>query len=80
MKVEIMGKGCAKCKRVERNVREAVKELGLDIEIVKVDDFEEILRRGIMMTPGLSIDGEVVMYGRVPSVQEVKELLTERTT
>lgn len=77
-KIEVLGTGCAKCKRLEKNVREAVKETGLDIEVVKIDDLEEILKRDIMMTPGLAIDGEMVAVGRVPSVQEIKGMILNR--
>jgi len=77
-KIEVLGTGCGKCKRLEKNVREAIKETGLDIEVVKIDDFEEIIKRDIMMTPGLAIDGEMVAVGRVPSVQEIKGMILNR--
>lgn len=75
-KIEVLGTGCAKCKRLEKNVREAVKELGADVEIVKIDDFDEIVKRGIMMTPGLVLDGEIVAAGRVPGVEEIKGMIS----
>lgn len=75
-KIEVLGTGCAKCKRLEKNVREAVKELGLDIEVVKIDDFEEIVRRGLMMTPGLIIEGQTIAEGRVPGVDEIKVMIS----
>ena len=65
-----------KCKQVEKNVRVAVEELGPNIEVVKVEDFEELIRRGITMTPGLVIDGEIVAAGRVPAVNEIKDMLS----
>jgi small redox-active disulfide protein 2 len=74
-KIEVLGTGCAKCKRLEKNVREAAKDLGLDIEVIKIDDFEEIVRRGLMMTPGLIIDGQTVAVGRVPGVDEIKAMI-----
>ncbi len=77
-KIEVLGTGCAKCKQLENNVREAVEEMGLNIEVVKIEDFEELIRRGITMTPGLVIDGEIVAIGRVPGVEEIKEMLSER--
>lgn len=77
MKVEILGTGCAKCKLLEKRVEEVVKELGReDIEIVKVEDIGEIMNRGIMMTPSLAINGEIMVVGRVPSIEEIKELLS----
>lgn len=75
MKIEVLGTGCAKCKGLENNVRQAVKELGIDAEIVKVDSIMEIMERGVMMTPALCINGETVAVGRVLSVDEIKELL-----
>lgn len=76
MKVEILGTGCAKCKLLEKRVEEVVKELGRDdIEIIKVDDVGEIINRGVMMTPGLAIDGEIKVAGRVAGIEEIKEML-----
>lgn len=75
MKLEILGTGCAKCKGLEKNVRQAVAELGIEAEIVKVDSIMEIMDRGAMMTPALCINDEVVAVGRVLSVEEIKKLL-----
>jgi len=76
MKVEIFGTGCAKCKLLEKRVEEVVKEMDRDdIEIIKVDDIGEIMKRGVMMTPALAIDTEVKITGRTPSKEEIKELL-----
>ena len=76
-KIEVLGTGCAKCKRLFDNVQAAVKELGIAAEVVKVDDIDAIATSGIMMTPGLIIDSEIVSEGRVPDVNEIKSLLTE---
>jgi len=76
MRVEIFGTGCMKCKIQEQNVVKAVKQLGIDAEIVKVDDIDAIIERGLMATPGLAIDGKLVAAGRVASVEEVKELIS----
>ena len=76
VKIEVLGTGCAKCKRLEKNAEKAVKELGLQAEVIKVEDFNEIVNRGIMMTPALFIDGEAKAVGRVPNVKEIKKLLT----
>lgn len=76
MRVEILGTGCAKCRLLEKRVEDVVKELGRDdIEIVKIEDIGKIMNRGIMMTPGLSIDGEIKIAGRMPSTDEIMELL-----
>jgi len=77
MKFEIFGMGCANCERLTRYVQKAVEELGIEAEIVKVEDFEMLIRRGITMTPGLAIDGEVRSMGRVPSIEEIREMIEE---
>jgi small redox-active disulfide protein 2 len=74
-KIEILGTGCMKCKRLMKNVEIAVKELGIDAEIVKVDDITEIMDRGVMMTPALAVDGEIKVSGRVAEVREIEALL-----
>jgi small redox-active disulfide protein 2 len=76
-KIEILGTGCAKCKRLFANAQEAVKELKIAAEVVKVEELDEIVNRGVMLTPALFIDGEVRAEGRVPCVDEIKEMLTE---
>lgn len=75
MKIEILGTGCAKCRRMLANVQAAVKVLGITPEIVKVEDITEIMNRGVMLTPALIVDGEARVVGRVPRVDEVKEIL-----
>jgi small redox-active disulfide protein 2 len=75
MKIEILGSGCAKCKSVEKLVRDIVEELGIQADIVKVEDLQEIINRGIMMTPAVFIDGEAKIVGRVPTADELKKLL-----
>lgn len=80
IRIEIFGTGCANCKQLERNAREAAKELGASIEVVKVEDFEAFIRRGITATPGMAIDGELVLLGRVPSVDEIIGMLTIPTS
>jgi small redox-active disulfide protein 2 len=75
VKIEVLGTGCAKCKNLLENVEKAVAETGIQAEIVKVDSIQEIMNRGLMMTPGLFIDGEARTMGRVPSVDEIKRLL-----
>ncbi len=76
-KIEILGTGCAKCKRLFANAQEAVKELKIAAEVVKVEELDEIVDRGVMLTPALFINGEVRAEGRVPCVDEIKEMLTE---
>jgi small redox-active disulfide protein 2 len=75
MKIQVLGPGCHNCKATETAAREAVATLGITAEIVKVTDYAEMARMGVMKTPGLAIDGEVVISGRVPTATEVAELL-----
>ena len=75
MKIEIYGSGCAKCKKTEEIVRQAVKELNIKAEISKIEDLQKIIDKGIMMIPAVAIDGEIKILGRVPSTQDVKKLL-----
>ena len=75
MRIEILGTGCTKCKKLEANVREAVKNLSLDAEIVKVQEMEKILDYGVMSLPGIVVDDEVRSTGKLLSADEVAALL-----
>ncbi|MFW5870291.1 MAG: thioredoxin family protein [Candidatus Sumerlaeota bacterium] len=75
MKIQILGTGCPKCKKLTVTAEAAAKDLGLDYEIEKVTDINEIMKFGVMMTPGLAVDGDVKVAGKVPSVDEVKKML-----
>ena len=77
VKIEIIGTGCAKCNRLYVNAEQAVKDLRIPAEVIKVTDIDEIVDRGVMMTPALFINGEVRAEGRVPDVNEIKKMLTE---
>jgi small redox-active disulfide protein 2 len=76
MKLQILGTGCARCKALQANTELAVKALGLDAEVEKVEDIREIVKFGVMTTPALAVDGTVKVAGKVPSVEEIKKLLT----
>ena len=76
-KIEVIGTGCAKCKRLFANAEQAVKELKITAEVVKVEDIDEIVNRSVMLTPALFIDGKVRAEGRIPDVNEIKKMLTE---
>ena len=76
MEIKILGTGCPNCKTLEKNTREAVTRLGLTATVDKVEDIMDIMSYGIARTPGLVVDGKVVLNGRVPSVSEIKKLLT----
>lgn len=75
MKIHVLGPGCAKCNQLAETVATAAKELGIDYEMEKVTDFNRILAFGVMMTPSLVVNGEVKAVGRVPSLDEVKNML-----
>jgi len=75
MVIKILGSGCANCKKLEANVREAVKQLGIEATIEKVQDFKEIMAYGVMRTPALVVDEKVKVVGRVPSVEDIKKYL-----
>ncbi|MDD1683937.1 MAG: thioredoxin family protein [Methanoregula sp.] len=76
-KIEIIGTGCAKCHRLFANAEQAVKDLKIAAEVLKVDDIDEIVNRGVMMTPALFINGQVRAEGRIPDVNEIKKMLSE---
>lgn len=73
--IQVLGPGCPRCAQVAENARLAVKELGLEATIEKVTDLDAILDFGVLMTPGLVIDGEVKLVGTVPSPEEIKGML-----
>jgi len=74
-KVQILGTGCAKCVKLAANAEAAAKSAGIEVEIEKVTDIKKIMDYGVMMTPGLVVDGEVKSVGNVPSPEEIKKLL-----
>jgi small redox-active disulfide protein 2 len=76
MKIEVLGPGCKNCESLEKVTKEALGQLGVDADVDKITDYGEIAAYGVMSTPALAIDGEVVLSGRVPSVGEATELLT----
>ena len=75
-KIQILGTGCPKCKKLAENAEAAAKELGIEFEIEKVTDINEIMKFGVMMTPALAVDGEVKVVGKVPSPDEINRMLT----
>jgi len=76
MKIDILGTGCAKCKALFEITKEALAKTGKFAEINKIEDIVEIMSYGVTSTPALVIDGEVKMSGRVPSVDEVVEIIS----
>ena len=71
-RIQILGTGCPKCKKLAENAEAAAKALGIEYELVKVTNISEIMKFGVMMTPGLAVDGEVKSQGKVPAVPEIK--------
>ena len=76
-KIEILGTGCPKCKKLAEQVRLAADELSLDCRIEKVEDIQQILAHGVMMTPALVVDGQVKVTGKVPSLDDIKTMIAQ---
>lgn len=76
MEIKILGTGCTKCKSLEEVTRRVVKDNNIDATIIKVEDIIEIMKFNIMTTPALVVNGKVVAKGRIPSVDEIKKILT----
>lgn len=76
MEIKILGTGCAKCKKLEELTRKTVDEMGIKANIEKVEDIYKIMQYGVMRTPGLVIDDKVVLSGKLPRANELKDLLT----
>lgn len=75
IKVEILGSGCPRCKQTAKIMEIASKELGIDTNIVKVEDINEIIERGVISTPAVAINGKIVLSGKIPSLDKAKKLL-----
>lgn len=73
--IRILGTGCPKCRKLAENAEKAARDLGIEYEIEKVTDINEIARSGVMMTPGLAVDGELKSSGKVLSPEEIQTLL-----
>jgi len=77
MEIKVLGSGCANCKRLLANVEQAVKETGIEAKVIYVTDYMEIVKSGVIHTPGVIIDGKIASTGRVLTVGEVKLLLNK---
>lgn len=77
MNIKILGTGCSRCKALEQVTRSAVTEMGIAADIEKVEDIVTIMNYGVMNTPALVIDEKITLSGRVPSLTEIKEVLTK---
>ncbi|NTW34283.1 MAG: thioredoxin family protein [Bacteroidetes bacterium] len=76
MEIKVLGTGCANCKTLEKSVFNALAEMNFDANVEKVEDITKIMAYGVMRTPALVINEKVVLSGRVPSVKEIKEIIT----
>jgi len=74
-KIQILGTGCKRCRDLTANAQQAVQELGINAEVEKVTEVQDIMKFQILMTPGLVINGQVKAAGRIPSVEEIKQML-----
>ncbi len=79
MKIEVLGMGCPKCKKLFQNAQQAVEKSGIQAEVIKVEDLNKITDYGVMMTPALVLDGKVKATGKIPNVQEIVNWIKEKT-
>jgi small redox-active disulfide protein 2 len=77
MNIKILGTGCSRCKSLEQVTRNAVSEMGISADIIKEEDIVKIMSYGVMHTPALVIDEKIALSGRVPSLTEIKEVITK---
>jgi len=77
MEIKILGTGCPKCKTLEKLTREVVEQNGIDATVIKVEDIYQIMKYGVMTTPALVVNEKVEIKGRIPSADEIKQVLTK---
>jgi small redox-active disulfide protein 2 len=75
-KLQVLGTGCPKCKKLAEMVEQVAKASGIEYDLVKVTDINEIMRFGVMMTPALAVDGELKVSGRIPKPDELKKMIS----
>ena len=78
MKLEIFGPGCKNCKTLEELTKSAAGTLGIEFDLIKITDMNEIVSRGVMRTPALAIDGDIVLSGRVPKIDELIPIISSK--
>jgi small redox-active disulfide protein 2 len=74
-KIQILGTGCAKCQKLAENTKQAADNLGLDYEMEKITEINQIMEFGVMTTPGLAVDGKVLIVGKVPGPADIEKML-----
>jgi len=74
-KLQILGMGCPKCRQLAELTEQAARELGIEFEIEKVTEIQEIMKFGVMVTPALAVDGEVKSAGKIPSIEDLKKMI-----
>jgi small redox-active disulfide protein 2 len=79
MEIKILGTGCSKCRTLEKITRDVAEQMGINAEIKKEEDIMKIMSYGVMQTPGLVINGKVVVAGRVPSSEEIRDLIEKNS-
>lgn len=80
MKIEVLGMGCARCNKLEQQVHEALKELSIEAEVEKVSDLDKISSYGVLMTPGLVINGKVLCSGKIPAMADLKNWIADQSS
>ena len=78
MRIEILGMGCPKCKKLYENAQVAVKEANVQVDVVKIEDIQKITDYGLMSTPAIAIDGQVKAAGRIPAPDEIKKWISAK--
>jgi small redox-active disulfide protein 2 len=73
MKVQVYGTGCGNCQALEKTAKKAIEDLGVNVEVEKIEDMDKILEAGLLSVPGFAVEGEMKSMGRVPSVEEIKK-------
>jgi small redox-active disulfide protein 2 len=80
VKIEVLGMGCARCDKLEQQVHEALKELSIEAEVEKVSDLDKISSYGVLMTPGLVINGKVFCSGKIPTTADLKKWIADQSS
>lgn len=77
MEIKVLGPGCPKCKALHKAVSETVSEMGISANVVKVEKMNEIVEAGVLLTPGLMINGKLKVFGKVPGKEDIKRYIKE---